>query len=150
MPTHGGIGIGRWLDPALNASAFADLGFDFLAPGEFGGGPQLPIATDALDKYGIKLAGAGPNLTAARRPAFQEVPQGLVTFLHACPGDNLCGPRATNTVQGVNPLGMTIWNTVTQEQFNQLRRSRPRSSRAGRSPTWLSHPRCPPSLPAAH
>jgi poly-gamma-glutamate synthesis protein (capsule biosynthesis protein) len=99
----------------------ADLGFDFLAPGEFGGDPELQIATQALGKFGIKLAGAGPDLTAARRPAFQEVPEGLVTFLHACPGDNLCGPRATGTAQGVNPLGVTIWNTVTTEQFNQLK-----------------------------
>ena len=114
---EGGVGF----DPALTASAFADLGFDFLAPGEFGGGPQLQIATEALDKYGIKLAGAGPNLTTARRPALQEVPEGLVAFIHACPGDNLCGPRATNTAQGVNPLGVTVWNTVTQEQFNQLK-----------------------------
>ncbi len=114
---EGGVGF----DADLTARAMADLGFDFLAPGEFGGGPVLQTATEALNKFGIKIAGAGPNLATARRPAFQEVPEGLVTFLHACPGDNLCGPRATNTAQGVSPLGVTIWNTVTQEQFNQLK-----------------------------
>ena len=113
---EGGVGY----DPDLTASAMAELGFDFLAPGEFGGSPELQTAVQALGKFGIKLAGAGPDLTTARRPAFQEVPEGLVTFLHACPGDNLCGPRATNTTQGVNPLGVTVWNTVTKEQFSQL------------------------------
>lgn len=114
---EGGVGF----DPDLTARAMADLGFDFLAPGEFGGGPVLQIATESLSRFGIKIAGAGPNLTVARRPAFQEVPEGLVAFLHACPGDNLCGPRATNTSQGVNPLGVTVWNTVTREQFDQLK-----------------------------
>ena len=108
---EGGIGF----DADLTAQAMADLGFDFLAPGEFGGGPVLQQATESLSRFGIKIAGAGPNLAAARRPAIQEVPEGLVTFLHACPGDTLGGPRATNTAQGVSPLGVTIWNTVTQE-----------------------------------
>jgi len=140
---EGGVGF----DPDLTASAMADLGFDFLAPGEFGGGPQLQIATEALSKFGIKLAGAGPNLTAARRPVFQEVPQGLVTFLHACPGDDLCGPRATNTAQGVNPLGVTVWITVTTEQFDQLK-ALEASILARRSESDVAHPsEMPPALP---
>jgi Bacterial capsule synthesis protein PGA_cap len=114
---EGGVGF----DPDATASAMADLGLDFLAPGEFGGSPVLQTAVQTLSKFGIKLAGAGSNLTNARRPAFQELPQGRVAFLHACPGDNLCGPRATNTAQGVNPLGVTVWNTVTREQFDQLK-----------------------------
>jgi len=114
---EGGVGF----DPDLTATAMADLGLDFLAPGEFGGSPVLQTAVQALEKFGIKLAGAGLDLTSARRPAFHELPQGLVAFLHACPGDNLCGPRATATAQGVNPLGITVWNTVTQDQFNQLK-----------------------------
>jgi poly-gamma-glutamate synthesis protein (capsule biosynthesis protein) len=114
---EGGVGF----DADATASAMDDLGLDFLAPGEFGGSPVLQTAVQALGKFGIKLAGAGPNLTSARRPAFQERPQGRVAFLHACPGDDLCGPRATNTVQGVNPLGVTVWNTVTKEQFEQLK-----------------------------
>ena len=114
---EGGVGF----DPEATASAMADLGLDFLAPGEFGGSPVLQVALQVLGKFGIKLAGAGPNLTNARRPAFQELPQGRAAFLHACPGDDLCGPRATNTTQGVNPLGVTVWNTVTREQFDQLK-----------------------------
>ena len=100
--TVGNLEGGTGFDPDLTASAMADLGFDFLAPGEFGGSPDLQVAIQTLSRFGIKLAGAGRDLTTARRPAFQEVPEGLVAFLHACPGDNLCGPRATNTTQGVN------------------------------------------------
>jgi poly-gamma-glutamate synthesis protein (capsule biosynthesis protein) len=114
---EGGVGF----DPEATATAMSDLGLDFLAPGEFGGSPVLQTAVQALGKFGIRLAGAGANLTTARRPAFQELPQGRVAFLHACPGDDLCGPRATNTTQGVNPLGVTVWNTVTREQFDQLK-----------------------------
>ena len=141
---EGGIGF----DPDLTARAMADLGFDFLAPGEFGGDPELPIATQALDKFGIKMAGAAGDLTTARRPAFQEVSEGLVAFLHACPGDNLCGPRATNTSQGVNPLGVTVWNTVTQEQFNQLK-AMEASILARRTEADVALPTAvPPELPA--
>jgi poly-gamma-glutamate capsule biosynthesis protein CapA/YwtB (metallophosphatase superfamily) len=140
---EGGVGF----DPDLTASAMADLGFDFLAPGEFGGSPELQIAMQALGKFGIKLAGAGPDLTTARRPAFQEVPEGLVAFLHACPGDNLCGPRATSTSQGVNPLGVTVWNTVTTEQFNQLK-ALEASILARRNETDVVLPTAlPPALP---
>ena len=46
---EGGVGF----DPDLTASAMADLGFDFLAPGEFGGSPELQTATQALDNFGI-------------------------------------------------------------------------------------------------
>lgn len=98
------------------------LGFDFMAPGEGAQGHQL------LDEFGIKLAGSGPNLTMARRAVFQERPQGRVAFLAACPGTDLCGNRATDVGAageiarpGVNPLGLTVWNTVTAAQFAQLK-----------------------------
>jgi len=140
---EGGVGF----DPDLTASAMADLGFDFLAPGEFGGSPELQIAVQALGTFGIKLAGAGPDLTTARRPAFQEVPEGLVAFLHACPGDNLCGPRATNTAQGVNPLGVTVWNTVTTEQFNQLKAMEASILARRNEPDVVLPTALPPALP---
>ena len=141
---EGGVGF----DPDLTASAMADLGFDFLAPGEFGGSPELQIAMQALSKFGIKLAGAGPDLTTARRPAFQEVPEGLVAFLHACPGDNLCGPRATNTTQGVNPLGVTVWNTVTTEQFSQLKAMEASILARRNEPDVVLPTSLPPALPS--
>lgn len=140
---EGGVGF----DADLTAGAMADLGFDFLAPGEFGGSPELQTATDALKKFGIKLAGAGRDLTTARRPAFQEVPEGLVAFLHACPGDNLCGPRATATAQGVNPLGVTVWNTVTQEQFNHLKAMEASILARRNEPDVVLPSELPPALP---
>lgn len=140
---EGGVGF----DPEATATAMDDLGLDFLAPGEFGGSPVLQTAVQALGKFGIKLAGAGPNLTSARRPAFQELPQGRVAFLHACPGDNLCGPRATNTAQGVNPLGVTVWNTVTTEQFDQLKAIEASILARRNEPDVLVPTEMPPPLP---
>jgi hypothetical protein len=101
--------------------AFQALGLDLLAPGE---GVQ---AHELLSEVGIKMAGSGPNLTMARRPVFQELPQGRVALVAACPGTNLCGTPATDANgaaparAGVNPLGVTVWNTVTAEQFNHLK-----------------------------
>ena len=140
---EGGVGF----DPEATASAMADLGLDFLAPGEFGGSPALQTAVQALSKFGIKLAGAGPDLTSARRPAFQELPQGRVAFLHACPGDDLCGSPATNVTQGVNPLGVTVWNTVTAEQFNQLKAIEASILARRNEPDVLVPTDLPPPLP---
>jgi poly-gamma-glutamate capsule biosynthesis protein CapA/YwtB (metallophosphatase superfamily) len=119
---------GSWM-PRDAAKGYADLGFDFLAPGEFYNGIAGHTSTvKHLAEVGIKMAGAGLNLTIARHPAFQELPQGRVAMVHACPGTNLCGPPATDASPtgaparpGVNPLGLTIWNTVTAEQFAQLK-----------------------------
>ena len=73
------------------------------------------------------MSGAGRNLTIARQPVFQELPQGRVAFLTACPGI-YCGPAAANDEgmrgterPGVNPLGLTVWTTVTAAQFDQLK-----------------------------
>lgn len=117
-----------WM-PKEAAKGYSDLGFDFLAPGEFNGGLAGHLSTvKYLSEVGIKMAGAGPNLTIARQPAFQELPQGRVALVHACPGTNLCGPPAADgspnggpVRPGVNPLGLTVWNTVTAEQFAQLK-----------------------------
>jgi len=119
---------GSWM-PRDAAKGYADLGFDFLAPGEFYNGIAGHTSTvKYLAEVGIKMAGAGANLTIARHPAFQELPQGRVAMVHACPGTNLCGPPAGDGTAsgrpaspGVNPLGLTTWNTVTAEQFAQLK-----------------------------
>jgi len=113
--TFGNFEGGPRVQPRDSAKDLQALGFDFLAPGE---GSQ---AHELMEEFGIKMAGSGPNLTMARRPVFQERPQGRVAFLAACPGTNLCGDRATEDEAGVNPLGLTVWNTVTQDQFNQLK-----------------------------
>jgi len=113
--TLGNFEGGARVQPRDSAKDLQALGFDFLAPGE---GSQ---AHALMDEFGIKMGGSGPNLTMARRPVLQELPQGRVAFLAACPGTNLCGDRATANEAGVNPLGLTVWNTVTAEQFNQLK-----------------------------
>ncbi len=115
--------------PQDRAKVMADMGFDLLAPGEDDTVAGYETRAKYLAPLGIKVPGAGLNLNEARRPVFQEVPQGLVAFLHACPGNNLCGTAATNAGErpakaGVNPLGLTVWNTVTAEQFNQLKAMR--------------------------
>ena len=112
-----------------SAKALQALGVDLVAPGEgeLHRYPDVEKLVGALGEFGIKMPGFGPNLTMARRPVFHELPQGRVAFLAACPGATLCGDRATDGgalargTPGVNPLGLTVWNTVTAEQFNQLK-----------------------------
>jgi hypothetical protein len=91
-----------------------------LAPGEDDSVAGYEARAKYLFPLGVKVAGMGLNLTEARRAVFQEVPQGLVSFLHACPGIDLCGDAATPTRPGVNPLGLTVWNTVNAAQLKQL------------------------------
>lgn len=118
---------GSWL-PKEAAQAYADLGVDFLAPGEFNGGLTGHLSSQQyLEEVGIKMSGAGRNLTIARQPAFQELPQGRVAMLTACPGI-YCGPAAANDEgmrgterPGVNPLRLTVWTTVTAAQFEELK-----------------------------
>src|SRR5262249_2214921 len=118
---------GNW-QPKEEAQALADLGVDFIAPGEFNGGIEGHLSSmKYLDAVGIKMSGAGRNLTIARQPAFQELPQGRVAMLTACPGI-CCGPAASNGQPGaggerpgVNPLGLTVWTTVTRQQFDELK-----------------------------
>ena len=106
--------------PSDRSKALADLGFDLLAPGEDDSVAGYEARQKYLTPLGVKVPGMGLNLTEARRAVFQEVPQGLVSFLHACPGRDLCGEAATPTRPGVNPLGLTVWNTVNATQFKQL------------------------------
>lgn len=118
----------NWAPKEL-AADIADLGFDLVAPGEADGGPDEQIETmKYLDAAGIKRPGYGPNLSISRQPAFQELPQGRVAMVAAFPfGPVGTGPIAQNKVgndygeeAGLNPLRLTQWMTVTQEQFDQL------------------------------
>lgn len=109
--------------PDLLAQDMADLGFDLMAPGENGDRKAMRAL---FDPVGIQIAGNGETLAEARQPAFKEVRQGLVALIAACPGIDLCGDPATDGGRGgakggVNPLGLTVWNTVTQQQFDQLK-----------------------------
>lgn len=113
-------------DPETQAQDLADLGYDFLAPGESENYVTLRRIFGAV---GIRVAGNGADLADARRAVFKETKQGLVAFVAACPGYDLCGTAATaggreGPRSGVNPLGLTVWNTVTSEQLEQLRAMR--------------------------
>lgn len=116
--------------PKEVAADIARLGFDLVAPGEADGGPDEQIETmKYLDEVGIKRPGYGPNLSIARQPAFQELPQGRVAMVAAFPfGPVGTGPIAENKrgndngeQAGLNPLRLTQHLTVTQPQFEQLR-----------------------------
>lgn len=118
----------NWAPKEL-AQDLADLGFDLVAPGEADGGPAEQIETMRfLDEVGIRRPGYGPNLSIARQPAFQELPQGRVALVSAFPiGPVASGPIAANKdgndggeQAGMNPLRLTQWVTVNQEQFDQL------------------------------
>ena len=119
----------NWAPKEL-AQDFADLGFDMLAPGEANGGEAGMKATiEYLDKVGIKMPGYGPNLSIARQPVYQELPQGRVAMVAAYPvGVIASGPIAANKngadggeEWGMNPLRLTQWTTVTTEQFASLK-----------------------------
>jgi hypothetical protein len=120
---------GNWM-PKETAANLAELGFDFVGPGEANGGESGQISTFKwLDQVGIKRPGYGPNLSIARQPVFQELTQGRVACLSAFPiGAVASGPAATNKNgansgerAGMNPLRLTVWNVVTASQFAQLK-----------------------------
>jgi poly-gamma-glutamate synthesis protein (capsule biosynthesis protein) len=123
-------GYGNNWAPKEEAAALAELGFDMVAPGEADGGEAAQVSTMKwLDEAGIKRAGYGLNLSLARQPAYQELPQGRVAMVAAFPiGPVASGPIATNKEgndvgerPGMNPLRLTQWTTVTAEQLEQLR-----------------------------
>ena len=123
-------GYGNNWAPKELAKDLADLGFDMMAPGEADGGEAAQVSTMKwLDEVGIKRAGYGPNLSIARQPVFQELPQGRVALVVAFPiGAIASGPAASNKDgngnperPGMNALRLTVWNTVTQAQFDQLK-----------------------------
>ena len=147
--TVGNLEGGAGWDPDSSGNALAELGVDLLAPGEFDGGWEgFQTSVEAMGKHGIKIAGAGANLDASRRPQFHETAQGRIALVSACPADNLCGPRATPARPGVNPLGMTIWNVVTAEQFNQLSGIQASILARRGEPPAVAFSADPPPLPA--
>ena len=124
--TVGNLEGGMSGHPQDRAKDLAELGFDLLANGEDDSVEGYEARAKYLAPLGIKVAGAGLNLAEARLPVFQETPKGMAALLSACPGTRLCGDTATNAsdrrpaMAGVNQLGLTVWNTVTAEQFKQL------------------------------
>jgi hypothetical protein len=123
-------GYGNNWAPKELAKDLKELGFDFVAPGEADGGEAAQVSTAKyFDEVGIGRPGYGPNLSIARQPAFQELPQGRVAVVAGFPiGAVAQGPVARNKdgnegseVPGMNPVRLTVWNTVTQAQFDQLK-----------------------------
>jgi poly-gamma-glutamate synthesis protein (capsule biosynthesis protein) len=123
-------GYGNNWAPKEEAQALANLGFDIVAPGEADGGEAAQVSTmHWLDEVGIKRPGYGPNLSIARQPVFQELPQGRIAAIAAYPvGAVATGPIATNKdgndngeQPGMNPVRLTVWNVVTAAQLEQLR-----------------------------
>ena len=126
----GANGYGNNWAPKELAKDLADLGFDFVAPGEADGGEAAQTSTiKYFDEVGIKRPGYGPNLSIARQPVFQELPQGRVAVVAGFPiGAVAQGPAARNKdgnmgseEPGMNPVRLTVWTTVTQAQFDQLK-----------------------------
>lgn len=122
----------NWAPKEL-AQDLAALGFDLMAPGEADGGMAGRQSTfEYLDSVGIRMPGYGPNLSIARQPVFQELPQGRVAMVAAFPvGVIADGPIAANKnganggeQWGMNPLRITQWTTVTEDQLSALRNLR--------------------------
>lgn len=126
----GSRGYGNNWAPKELAKDLKELGFDFVAPGEADGGEAAQVSTAKyFDEVGIGRPGYGPNLSIARQPAFQELPQGRVAVVVGFPiGAVAQGPVARDKdgnmgseTPGMNPVRLTVWNTVTQAQFDQLK-----------------------------
>jgi poly-gamma-glutamate synthesis protein (capsule biosynthesis protein) len=123
---------GNWAPKEL-AKDLADLGFDFLAPGEGNGGAEgMESAAKWYGEVGIQIAGQGPNLATARMPVFQQLAKGRVATVGAFPvpdrGAGSNGPSATDRsgnsgreTWGMNPLRLTVWNVVTPEMLQQIK-----------------------------
>lgn len=123
---------GNWAPKEL-AQDLADLGFDFLAPGEGNGGAEgMASSAKLYGEVGIQIAGQGPNLSTARMPVFQQLAKGRIAVVGAFPvpdrGAGSNGPSATDRngnrgreQWGMNPLRLTVWNVVTSEMLQQIK-----------------------------
>lgn len=126
-------GHGNNWAPKELAQDLADLGFDFLAPGEGDGGVEgMKSSAHWYDKAGIKIAGQGPNLSTARMPVFQQLEKGRVAVVSAFPvPDRGAGSEAIVATNrngnngedrfGLNPLRLTVWHVVTAPMLQQLK-----------------------------
>ena len=107
------------------------MGFDLMTVGEGAGGDAGMISSqEIMDDAGIELAGFGPNLTIARQPAFQELPQGRVALVYAYPVGPVGDPADAaedkennegSEVAGLNVLELDQTVTVTADQLESIR-----------------------------
>ena len=141
---EGGVGF----DPEATASAMADLGFDFLAPGEFGGSPVLQIAAASFRQIRDKSGRCWlqPNQRApASISGASPRPSGISPRMPRRQSLRASGHEHGTRSESARRHGVEYGDGRTI-RFNS-KRSRPRSSRAGTSPTCFSRPRCRPRSP---
>jgi poly-gamma-glutamate synthesis protein (capsule biosynthesis protein) len=92
----------------------------------------LKSAIALMKQAGIQLAGVGSNLSTARTAVFHATPKGRIGMIGAVSGNNngIASDLEGNMRQslsggwGMNPLRLSTWNTVTNEQFQQLKAMR--------------------------
>ena len=126
---------GNW-SPKETALDIRNLGFDILTGANnhtFDMGEQgLQSTIDLLDAQGIPLAGVGPNLSIARLPVFHYTPKGRVAMIGAyavatpsgqggVPGVATDREGAMGGRMGFNPLRLTTWNVVSEQQLAGLK-----------------------------
>jgi len=121
--THG---FGNNWSPKEMARDYADMGFDLLVSGEGQGGePGMRSSIRYLDEVGIRLAGYGANLAAARQPAIQHLTKGRVALIAAYPpleGEDADFAQGTSGESyGLNPMRLRRWAVVGPEHFAQLK-----------------------------
>jgi hypothetical protein len=118
---------GNWAPKEL-ARQVADLGYDMLTGannhtwdmGEEG----VRSSMHWLAEVGIPLAGVGPNLTVARQPVFQHLPQGRVALVGAYPvsgNATIASGEDGDGGWGINPLRLSVWNVVEAQHLRQLK-----------------------------
>jgi len=85
---------------------------------------------EQLDAAGIVHAGTGKNLEDARAPAYLDTPKGRVAIIGVHSVHSSRGLEATDQVgniggkPGLNPLRTTIYQNVTREQLDEIKRLR--------------------------
>lgn len=133
IKTWGSRGRRDNVAPAAMAADLKDLGFDMMnnATGHAldAGDEGLQSSTKLMADQGIPLSGIGPNLSTARLPVFHVTPKGRIGMVGANAGRS--GGMASDVFGnirigsgngwGINPLRLTVWNTVTAEQLTQLK-----------------------------
>jgi poly-gamma-glutamate synthesis protein (capsule biosynthesis protein) len=122
---------GTWLqaDPVI-AGELRELGFDAVARAnnhalDYGVGALL-TTSQALDRAGVKHAGAGLDLSQALRPAFVDSEHGRVALISACStlpnGSHASRQRHSISGRpGVAPLRYRTTYTIPPDMFQPLR-----------------------------
>ncbi len=97
------------------------------------GGVEGMFSTDAaLDEVGIVHSGTGKDLEEARAAHFLDTPKGRVGLVGMFSVDEAQYAQSEATYRlgnlggrpGLNPLRLTDYNLVTQEQFDELKKIR--------------------------